>query len=529
MTASPRLGVALALAIALVAAGGRARAAPREVRIAVIVGADRGGTGDDRLRFAEADARAMRDLLVDLGGVAPERALVLYGGGAGDVLRLVNEARGRAAELVRDGARVVFFFYYSGHGDDESLHLPGGRLAFADLLPELRSVPAALRVTIIDACRFAGREKGVTRGPAFRVGVAPEPPRGDVELWASSLGEAAAESDELGGAVFTHYIRSALRGAADRDGDGAVTLSELYGYVYRHTLFTTTAAAVTQHPALAADVAGAGELVLTRPKAASATIELPAGGERYLVFAWPNAAVVAELGADDARRVAVPPGRYLVAERLAGKSRVADVELPWGGSARLTERDFRAVAHEELVARGGRLELHAASVTPLIGFELAPIGAATWALRVGATAAWSRGALALAVEGAYAGGDAATTGYAGAQRAIIGALYVGVRGFVGRATAALLVGPELRWTWQSLTRLDADRVAAAGLPASDDRSGGGIGPRAVATLAVPLGHRVAASLALGATALVARQTSGGGASLGVQPLVSATAGVGYAF
>ena len=519
----------LVLLVATLLLAGNARAAPREIRIAVIVGADSGDAGDDRLRFAESDARAMRDLLVDLGDVAPERALVLLGGSAGDVLRLVNEARGRAAELGRNGDRVVFFFYYSGHGDDESLHLPHGRLALRDLLPELASVPAALRVTIIDACRFAGRIKGVTRGPAFRVGVAPEGPRGDVALWASSLGEAAAESDELGGAVFTHYIRSALRGAADRDGDGAVTLSELYAYVYRRTLYSTSAAAVTQHPALAADVAGAGELVLTRPKAASATIELPPGGDRYLVFAWPNAAVVAELGADDARKVAVPAGRYLVSERIGGKSRVADVELPWGGNARLSEHDFRAVAHEELVARGGHLELHAASVSPVIGVELAPIGAATWALRVGATAAWSRGALALAVEGAYAGGDAATTGYAGAQRAIVGAALVGVRGFVGRATAALYVGAELRWTWQSLTRLDADRVAAAGLPVEDDRSGGGIGPRAVASVAVPLGHRLSASLALGATALVARQTSATGTSLGVQPLVSATVGVGYAF
>jgi hypothetical protein len=66
--------------------------------------------------------------------------------------------------------------------------------------------------------------------------------------------------------------------------------------------------------------------------------------------------------------------------------------------------------------------------------------------------------------------------------------------------------------------------------ASTDAAGSfAVASFSVATLAVPLGHRVAASLALGATALVARQTSGGGASLGVQPLVSATAGVGYAF
>src|SRR3569833_1444880 len=110
--------------------------------------------------------------------------------------------------------------------------------------------------------------------------------------------------------------------------------------------------------------------------AAAATIELPAGGERYLVFAWPNAAVVAELGADDARRVAVPPGRYLVAERLAGKRRVADVELPWGGRARLPPPASRAAAPAALAARGGHRAPLPPCGPPPFGVALAPSGAA---------------------------------------------------------------------------------------------------------------------------------------------------------
>jgi hypothetical protein len=218
-----------------------------------------------------------------------------------------------------------------------------------------------------------------------------------------------------------------------------------------------------------------------------------------------------------------------VAERRGAKSRIAEVELPWGGAAHLGERDFRPVANEELVARGGRLELHAASVAPVVGLELAPLGAATWAARVGVAGGWARGALALALELDYLQGDAHTAGYEGQERAVAGAALVGVRGFVGRATLSLFVGPELRWTWQSLTRLDAARLAAAGLPTNGSRSGGGIGPRAAIVLAIPLGRRWSALVGVAATALVERESAGGSAALSVSPLVSATVGVAHAF
>jgi hypothetical protein len=49
---------------------------------------------------------------------------------------------------------------------------------------------------------------------------APDESRGTVELRASSLGEAAQESAELSGAVFTHFLISGLRGGADAAGRG---------------------------------------------------------------------------------------------------------------------------------------------------------------------------------------------------------------------------------------------------------------------------------------------------------------------
>ncbi|MFO0575697.1 MAG: caspase family protein [Polyangia bacterium] len=507
-----------------------AAAEPAETRIAILVGANLGDGNDEPLRYAESDVRAMRELLIELGGVAPERAMLLIGGGPTDVLRLITEARGRAAELTRSGGRVVLLFYFSGHGDGESLHLPRGHLSYRDLTLELRRIPSELRLTLIDACRLAGHAKGVHRGPEFRLSTGAEAQRGEVELWASSIGEVAAESDQLSGAVFTHYVLSALRGGADLDGDGAVTLGELYAHVYRRTMLATSGELFAQHPAMRIDLAGSGELVLSRPRLASATIELPRGGDRYLVFLWPSASVIAELGPDGPRKLGLPAGRYLISERRGDRHRVAQIDLPWGGTTRLAAADFRAVSREELARKGGRLELHAARLEPRIGLEAAPGAAAPWSLWAGVAAGWARGALDLELEAAYVQGGLATPAFRGDQRSLVGAPLIGVRGFWKRATFRFLMGPELRHTWQVLQRVEAARAAGAGIATTEVRTGSSIGPRARLQLAVALGKRVSATLNLSASALVGRAASGTGtAALALQPVLSAALGGAYAF
>ena len=67
---------------------------------------------------------------------------------------------------------------------------------------------------------------------------------------------------------------------------------------------------------MAAQLAGAGEVVLTRLARASATLEVPPGRERYLVFATPSAAVLGELTGDEVPRLALPPGPHLCNSRI---------------------------------------------------------------------------------------------------------------------------------------------------------------------------------------------------------------------
>src|SRR5712692_3300973 len=141
-----------------------AGAAPEE-RLAVIAGANIGSSEDEPLRYAEADANRFRDVLIELGDIRPDRAIVALGGSPEQLLQALTEARGRAAEIQRTGHRVVLLFYYSGHGDEDGLHLPRGTLPLADL----RANPRAARCRAEDgghprrrgrSSRTAGRRGG---------------------------------------------------------------------------------------------------------------------------------------------------------------------------------------------------------------------------------------------------------------------------------------------------------------------------------------------------------------------------------
>ena len=515
-----------ALAVGL---GSLCASAQPEEQLAVIAGANLGGSEDEPLRYAETDARRVRDLLVELGEVRSDRAILTLGGGPEDLLQALTEVRGRAAEIQRTGKRIILLVYYSGHGDEDGLHLPRGTLPLAQFRAEMARVPADVRVVFLDACRSAGRGKGVHRGPPFDLAISSDAPRGSVEMRASSAGEAAQESDELSGAVFTHFLLSGMRGAADTDGDGRVTLSELYSYAYRRTLLRSGAGPVLQHPTLTADLSGAGEVIVTRPAKASATIEFPTGPERYLVFAIPSAAVMGEVAGDEASRLGVPPGRFLVARRTDKSTAVATVDLTWGGRQRLSEKDFQPISREELALRGGTIDLRVRRIEPLAGVEFAPGTAQPYAVRAGAVFAWSKGIVGLELEAAYLGGPSSTAGLEGNDHSVTGGPAVALRQFYGLWTVTGTLGLELRYTWQRLTRVDSQRVSEAGFGVTERRAFGSFGPRAGIRVAFPLGNHFTGSIGGWAAGLFRREEGTGSARTVLRPSISLATSVGYAF
>jgi hypothetical protein len=130
--------------------------------------------------------------------------------------------------------------------DAEALHLAGTRLSS----DELRDL-----VLVIDACRSKSAAEGATRRKgghpaAFVIDVQQRlQSRGVAILHSSAEGEDSQESDRLAASFFTHYLVSALRGAADSNDDGRVTLVEAFTCASARTLAATArTVAGPQHP-----------------------------------------------------------------------------------------------------------------------------------------------------------------------------------------------------------------------------------------------------------------------------------------
>jgi uncharacterized caspase-like protein len=77
--------------------------------------------------------------------------------------------------------------------------------------------------------------------------------RGKVIITASAANEVSVEKDELQHGVFTYYLIEGLKGAADTDRDGAVTVDEAYRYVSEKV---PQATGQEQHPVKKGSVEG---------------------------------------------------------------------------------------------------------------------------------------------------------------------------------------------------------------------------------------------------------------------------------
>jgi hypothetical protein len=342
MTVSPLLLAATLAALALLAAP-LAAAASEPVRLLLSVGANVGEPDDPVLSYADEDARRFRQVMVELGGVRADRALLVVDRDAEAVRQKLAELGGRVSELRAAGREALLLVYVSSHAKGGVLHLRGTRLALSELREAARATGARLTVLVVDACESGAlaRRKGARPGPEFEVSLEQLPLQGSVVISSSGPGEASEEWDSLEGSLFTHHLLTGLRGDADGEGDGKISLAEAYGYVYRRTV--AGAAGPGQHPAFPFELSGTGELVLTEPLAARSALVFPARlAGRYVVASQPRPDVVAEVDKAPGRplRIAVPPGRYLVRKKAGASTGLVELELPFGGERQVRDEDL---------------------------------------------------------------------------------------------------------------------------------------------------------------------------------------------
>ncbi|OGL18517.1 MAG: hypothetical protein A3K12_12585 [Candidatus Rokubacteria bacterium RIFCSPLOWO2_12_FULL_71_19] len=251
---------------------------------AVVIGISK-YKGIRSLRFADRDAAAFADYLRTNVGVPQENITLLLN----DQATLVKIKSVLGTDLKRKAApQDTVIIYYAGHGapetdatsqdedglekyivpydgDPNDLYTTG--LPMREVETIFQRLSAERVIFISDAC-YSGATGGRTFVTASRRAVVSEAflarlgkARGRVVLTASRASEVSEEREELGHGVFTYYLLEGLRGKADLDGDGVITVDEIYAYVSRKV---PEATGQNQHPLKKGETEG--QLVLGRTR-----------------------------------------------------------------------------------------------------------------------------------------------------------------------------------------------------------------------------------------------------------------------
>lgn len=300
-------------------------------RYLVAASSNDGGPGKTPLRFAHDDARGVVATMRSVGGVGDGASELLLEPDTGRFLSALREVSERMVRSRDSGYRVELMLYYSGHSDEDGLLLGASKLRYLDLRRALEKSPAEVRLAVLDACASGAalRTKGGVRRQAFHIEGA-DRLRGQAFLTSSRASEASQESDKLRGSVFTQSFLAGLRGAADVDSDGRVTLLEAYRYAYRETVERTSSTRVgPQHPEFDLDLSGSGDVVLADIAQAGAVLDLSGDLRGRVRIADSSGAVAAELEATPGRNLAIglPSGAWTVAVTDSVATRVGRVEL----------------------------------------------------------------------------------------------------------------------------------------------------------------------------------------------------------
>jgi hypothetical protein len=344
-------------------------------RVAVIIGANAAVAGRSALRYSHDDARGFAEVLTEVGDFQKDDVTVLLDPRPADVLTAIDRQLASLAALPQGS---LFLFYYSGHADNIALYPAGLALPIADLRKRLESAQATVRVGILDACRGGGwtRAKGLEPDAPFEVelplGLTSE---GSVMVASSSGLESAHESAAIHGSFFTHHLASGLRGAADQNGDGEVTVAESFEYAKERTIRDSALqTGDAQHPSFDMNLRGRSEVVLTRAASSGTRVELVQTRGPLQVIQLSSGLVVAEvLPGKRALAVAVRPGRYLVRRRSTDGTFAREVAIEANHATTVAEETLELVGSTRLAAKAADTAPYAIATTlPQGRYQLSP-------------------------------------------------------------------------------------------------------------------------------------------------------------
>ncbi len=340
-------------------------------RVAVIVGANAAVPGRPALRYAYLDAESVAQALLDVADFAPADIEVFRDGTPEAILTALDR---RLDQLRAAPGETLLVFYFSGHGDGDALYSGGAPISLSALKARLSDPAAKVRLGIVDACSGGAwtGAKGLRPAEEFSV----EVPfvlgsEGSALLAASSGLDDAHESEVISGSFFTHHLVAALRGAADRSGDGEIGLHDAFDYARPLTIRDSALlAGRTQRPSFEFNLRGRRDLILARIARSPNQLAIEQQEGPLQLLRLDSGLLVLETAAGPGRIVAaLPPGRYLLRRQGADGSWARELHLDQGARLAVSEGELARVGGGALASKG------AAHV------EASTLAAGAWALQ----------------------------------------------------------------------------------------------------------------------------------------------------
>jgi hypothetical protein len=230
-----------------------------------------------KLKYAVNDAREFHRFLTEKNRVPAENIILLINDQA-SLKNLRSTLGTRLKNAASQDDMVIIFFAGHGATERDAMSADGDGLEkyllpwetdpadlYSTAMPmrEIAHIFGRIRsdrlIFIADSCysgasggrtiSVTGTRANITDGFLERISGG----RGKVIITASAANEVSVEKDDLQHGVFTYYLLEGLRGAADTDRDGTITVDEAYRYVSEKV---PRATGQEQHPVKKGSVEG---------------------------------------------------------------------------------------------------------------------------------------------------------------------------------------------------------------------------------------------------------------------------------
>ncbi len=236
---------------------------PQPTAYAIVIGVEKYSASLPPPTGARADARRFSDLVRTSLGVSADHVQTLFDEQA--TKGSIERALASTQAAVPAGGRI--YFYFSGHGapdasagtsyivptDGDPQYLGQTAIAMREVLSTLSQSKAREVLAVLDSC-FSGAGGRSVLPPGARpiVRVKEEAAPAQLALFSASNGNEISGPTASGdGGLFTQYVLQGLgTGAADMNGDGQVSLSELSQWVGPRVSREAKKANRQQNPAL---------------------------------------------------------------------------------------------------------------------------------------------------------------------------------------------------------------------------------------------------------------------------------------